>query len=129
MTTPHITQAQAALTSMYESLPANSAVKLYLTTLKNVPFFACAGDMLPLTGHTGLFTGLLDANSIASSTNTHDLAETGQSAANAYTESGIYLFIDKETGDPYIGYATDFQTRLNNYYREYSKLTRKLNTC
>lgn len=103
-------KAQTALVRMFESLDENSPVRLYLSS-------HCTNDLMPLTGDTGMSTGILSAKSIADSPNTHSLAD-GAGVASTYPGAGIYAFVDPETGHMNIGSCTKFLTRLSNHFSD-----------
>lgn len=103
---------------MYESLPVNSPAKVYLED-------NCSHCLKPLTGDTGFSKLICHHDTIFNSLNTHSLIN-GPSIANQYTDSGLYVFIDPETGEMYIGSSTKFYSRLANHFSDSKELPRPL---
>lgn len=116
--TPQITKAQEALIRMFDSLSDNSAAKLYIQE-------NCEKCLEPLKGDTGLSKLILHPDTTSGSLNTHSL-KNGALVAKQYPDSGIYAFIDPQTGQLYIGSSTRFYTRLLNHFSDYKDLMRPL---
>lgn len=121
-TTSQITKAQTALQQMYDSFSNNHPAKLYIQE-------HCYSCVKPLIGDTGFPKSILNSETTSASLNTHSLIN-GPAVAKLYPGSGIYSFIDPQTGHLNIGSSIRFYSRLVNHFSDSEELTRPLyNRC